>query len=139
MSRENPLWGASRIHGELLMLGLEVAQSTVSKYMARPSKPPSQTWKTFLQNHTEAIAAIDMCVVPTLTFDLLFAFLVLGHGRRQLLWFQVTRHPTAEWLVPSENLIRWIRSRKENRIMIETDGDLLQTSARIYVGLLSFA
>jgi len=66
--------------------------------MARPSKPPSQTWKTFLQNHTEAIAAIDMCVVPTLTFDLLFAFLVLGHGRRQLLWFQVTRHPTAEWL-----------------------------------------
>src|SRR6187549_2210840 len=80
------------------MLGFEVAQSTVSKYMARPSKPPSPTWKTFLQNHTEAIAAIDMCVVPTLTFDLLFAFLVLGHGRRQLLWFQVTRHPTAEWL-----------------------------------------
>ena len=80
------------------MLGFEVAQSTVSKYMARPSKPPSQTWKTFLQNHAEAIAAIDMCVVPTLTFDVLFAFLVLGHGRRQLLWFQVTRHPTAEWL-----------------------------------------
>ena len=98
MSRENPLWGASRIHGELLMLGFEVAQSTVSKYMARPSKPPSQTWKTFLRNHAEAIAAIDMCVVPTLTFDLLFAFLVLGHGRRQLLWFEVTRHPTAEWL-----------------------------------------
>ena len=80
MSRENPLWGASRIHGELLMLGFEVAQSTVSKYMARPSNPPSQTWKTFLQNHAEAIAAIDMCVVPTLTF-LLFAFLVLGYAR----------------------------------------------------------
>ena len=98
MSRENPLWGASRIHGELLMLGFEVAQSTVSKYLARPPKLPSQTWKTFLRNHAEAIAAIDMCVVPTLTFDLLFAFLVLGHGRRQLLWFEVTRHPTAEWL-----------------------------------------
>ena len=98
MSRENRLWGASWIHGELLMLGFEVAQSTVSKYLARPSKPPSQTWKTFLQNHAEAIASIDMCVVPTLTFDLLFAFLVLGHGRRQLLWFEVTRHPTAEWL-----------------------------------------
>jgi hypothetical protein len=98
MSRENPLWGASRIHGELLMLGFEVAQSTVSKYMARPSKPPSQTWKTFLRNHAEAIAAIDMCVVPTLTFERLFAFLVLGHGRRRLLWFEVTRHPTAEWL-----------------------------------------
>jgi transposase InsO family protein len=98
MSRENPLWGASRIHGELLMLGFEVAQSTVSKYIVRPSEPPSQTWKTFLRNHAEAIAAIDMCVVPTLTFELLFAFLVLGHGRRQLLWFEVTRHPTAEWL-----------------------------------------
>ena len=80
------------------MLGSEVAQSTVSKYLVRPAKPPSQSWKTFLQNHAEAIAAIDMCVVPTLTFDLLFAFLVLGHARRQLLWFEVTRHPTAEWL-----------------------------------------
>ena len=98
MSGENPLWGASRVHGELLMLGFEVAQSTVSKYMARPSKLPSQPWKTFLRNHAEAIAAIDMCVVPTLTFELLFAFLVLGHGRRQLLWLEVTRHPTAEWL-----------------------------------------
>lgn len=98
MSRENSLWGASRIHGELLMLGFEVAQSTVSKYMTRPSKPPSQSWKTFLRNHARAIAAIDLCVVPTLTFDRLFAFLVLGHARRQLLWVEVTRHPTAEWL-----------------------------------------
>src|SRR5262245_43281707 len=80
------------------MLGFEVAQSTVSKYMIRPPKPPSQSWRTFLRNHAEAIAAIDLCVVPTLSFDLLFAFLVLGHGRRQLLWFEVTRHPTAEWL-----------------------------------------
>jgi hypothetical protein len=98
MSKENPQWGAARVHGELLMLGFEVAQSTVSKYMVRVRNPPSQTWKTFLRNHTEAIAAIDMCIVPTLTFDLLFALLVLGHGRRQLLWFEVTRHPTAEWL-----------------------------------------
>jgi transposase InsO family protein len=98
MSKENRLWGASLIHGELLMLGFEVAQSTVSKYMVRPSKPPSQTWKTFLRNHAEAIAAIDMCVVPTVTFDLLFAVLIVGHGRRRLLWFEVTRHPTAEWL-----------------------------------------
>jgi hypothetical protein len=98
MSKENPQWGASRIHGELLMLGFEVAQSTVSKYMVRDGTPPSQSWKTFLQNHAEAIAAIDLCVVPTLTFDRLFAFLVLGRGRRQLLWVEVTRHPTAEWL-----------------------------------------
>ena len=98
MSRENPQWGASRIHGELLMLGFEVAQSTVSIYMVQGGRPPSQSWKTFLRNHAQAIAAIDLCVIPTLTFERLFAFLVLGHGRRQLLWFEVTRHPTAEWL-----------------------------------------
>jgi hypothetical protein len=116
MSRENPRWGASRIHGELLMLGFEVAQSTVSKYMVRRRNPPSQTWKTFLRNHAEAISAIDMCVVPTLTFDLLFAFLVLGHGRRQLLWFEVTRHPTAEWLARTDHrgisLGRFLESRR---------------------------
>src|SRR5262245_55672202 len=98
MSRENPTWGAPRIHGELLMLGFEVAQSTVSKYIPQGRGPRSQGWKTFLRNHAQAIAAVDLCVVPTLSFDRLFAFLVLGHGRRQLLWFAVTRHPTAEWL-----------------------------------------
>jgi len=98
MSKENPLWGAPRIHGELLKLGFEIAESTVSKYMIRHRGPPSQTWRTFLRNHADAIAAIDLCVVPTLTFERLFAFLVIGHGRRQLLWFAVTRHPTADWL-----------------------------------------
>ena len=98
MSKENSQWGAARIHGELLMLGFAVAQSTVSKYMVRGRTPPSQSWKTFLRNHAQAIAAIDLFVVPTLTFDRLFAFLVLGHDRRQLLWIEVTRHPTAEWL-----------------------------------------
>src|SRR6266498_2620302 len=97
MSKENPKWGASRIHGELLMLGFEVAQSTVSKYMVQGGSP-SQGWKTFFLNHAHAIAAIDLLVVPTLSFERLFAFLVLGHGRRPLLWFEVTRHPTAEWL-----------------------------------------
>src|SRR5262245_26739688 len=84
-----PLWGAPRIHGELLKLGFEVAESTVSKYMIRRRGPPSQTWGTFLRNHADAIAAIDLCVVPTLTFESLFAFLVVGHGRRQLLWFAI--------------------------------------------------
>src|SRR5262245_50799075 len=79
------------------MLGFEVAQSTVSKYMVRGGSP-SQSWKTFFRNHAQAIAAIDLFVVPTLTFERLFAFLVLRHGRRQLLWFEVTRHPTAAWL-----------------------------------------
>ena len=98
MNKENPLWGAPRIHGELLKLGLEIAESTVSKYMIRRGGPPSQTWRTFLHNHAHTIAAIDLCVVPTLTFECLFAFVVVGHDRRQLLWFAVTRHPTAEWL-----------------------------------------
>jgi hypothetical protein len=98
MSKENALWGAPRIHGELLKLGFEIAESTVSKYMIRHRGPPSQTWRTFLRNHADAIAAIDLCLVPTLTFDSLFAFLVVGHGRRQLLWFAVTRAPSAEWL-----------------------------------------
>ena len=84
MGEENPLWGAPRIHGELLKLGFEIAESTVSKYMIRRRGPPSQTWRTFLRNHAEAIAEIDLCVVPTLTFECLFAFLVVGHGRRQL-------------------------------------------------------
>src|SRR5512132_2814608 len=98
MNTEIPLWGAPRIHGELLKLGFDVAESTVSKYMIRRRRPPSQSWRTFLRNHAEAIAAIDLCVVPTLSFECLFAFLVVGHGRRQLLWFAVTRNPTAEWL-----------------------------------------
>src|SRR6516225_6577529 len=98
MSIENPLWGPPRIHGELLKLGFDVAESTVSKYMIKHRGPPSQTWRTFLRNHADAIAAIDLCLVPTLTFECLFAFLVVSHGRRQLLWFAVTKHPTAEWL-----------------------------------------
>jgi transposase InsO family protein len=98
MSFENPLWGAPHIHGELLKLGFDVAQSTVSKYMVPRRGRPSQTWKTFLDNHADGIASIDLFVVPTIAFERLFAFLVLGHGRRQLLWFAVTRYPTAEWL-----------------------------------------
>ena len=98
MSKENPLWGAPRIHGELLKLGFDLAESTVSKYMVKHCGPPSQTWRTFLRNHADAIAAIDLCLVPTLTFECLFAFLVVSHDRRQLLWFGVTKHPTAEWL-----------------------------------------
>jgi transposase InsO family protein len=98
MSKENPLWGGPRIHGELLKLGFEVAESTVSKYMIKHRGPPSQTWRTFLRNHADTIAGIDLCLVPTLTFECLFAFLVVSHGRRQLLWFAVTKHPTAEWV-----------------------------------------
>jgi hypothetical protein len=98
MSFENPLWGAPKIHGELLKIGIDVAQSTVSKYMVPRQGRPLQTWKTFLRNHAEGIASIDLFVVPTVTFEQLFGFLVLGHGRRRLIWYAVTAHPTAEWL-----------------------------------------
>jgi transposase InsO family protein len=98
MSLENPLWGATKIHGELLKLGIEVAQSTVSIYMVPRRDRPLQTWKTFLCNHMEGIASIDLFVVPTIAFQQLFAFLVLGHERRRMLWFAVSRNPTAEWL-----------------------------------------
>jgi hypothetical protein len=98
MCAENPLWGAPRIHGELLKLGFDVAQSTVSKYMLGRRGPPSQGWKTFLRNHADGIASVDFLVVPTLTFQRLFAFVILGFGRRRLLWIGVTTNPTAEWL-----------------------------------------
>ena len=98
MSLENPLWGATKIHGELLKLGIDVAQSTVSIYMVPRRDRPLQTWKTFLRNHMEGIASIDLFVVPTIGFQQLFAFLVLSHERRRLLWFAVTGNPTAEWL-----------------------------------------
>ena len=90
MSFENPLWGAPRIHGELLRLGFDVAQSTVSIYMVPRRDRPSQTWKTFLRNHAEGIASIDLFVVPTISFEQLYAFLILSHRRRRLLWTAVT-------------------------------------------------
>jgi hypothetical protein len=98
ISFENPLWGAPKIHGELLKLGIDVAQSTVSKYMVPRQGRPLQTWKTFLRNHAEGIASIDLFVVPTVTFEQLFGFLVLDHGRCRLIWYAVTTNPTAEWL-----------------------------------------
>jgi len=99
MSIENPLWGAPRIHGELLKLGFEVAQSSVAKYMVKRGGPPSQGWRTFLHNHAPDIAAMDLFVVPTIGFDLLYAFVIVRLGRRDLVWINVTRKPTAEWVV----------------------------------------
>src|SRR5258707_10784408 len=98
MSVANPLWGAPRIHGELLKLGVDVGQTSVAKYMARWRAPPSQGWKTFLRNHAEGIAAMDLFVVPTISFRLLHGLLIVGHGRRQILWLEVTTNPTAEWI-----------------------------------------
>jgi putative transposase len=85
------------VHSELLKLGVDISQSTVSKYMVRPRKPPSQTWRTFLENHVKQLVSVDSFVVPTIDFKLLFVFLVLAHERRHVIHFNVTEHPTAEW------------------------------------------
>jgi transposase InsO family protein len=98
MSLENPLWGAPRIHGELLKLGFAVAQSSVAKYMVKRRGPPSQGWRTFLRNHAQDIAAMDLFVVPTIGFDLLYAYIIVRLDRRELVWISVTTHPTAEWV-----------------------------------------
>ncbi len=97
MSLGSPLWGVPRIHGELLKLGIDIGQTSVAKYMARRRRPPSQGWKTFLRNHADGIAAMDLFVVPTIFFRLLFAILILQHDRRRILWTAATAHPTAEW------------------------------------------
>jgi transposase InsO family protein len=98
MSLANRLWGAPRIHGELLKLGIEVAQSTVAKYMAKNGRGRSQTWKTFLRNHSAGIAAMDFLIVPTVGFRLLFVLVILKHERRRLISLSVTANPTAEWI-----------------------------------------
>src|ERR1700731_4470402 len=98
MSVENPLWGAPRIHGELLKLGFEIAQSSVAKYMVKRCGPPSQGWSTFLRNHAPDIAAMDFFVVPTIGFKLLYGFVIIRLDRRDLVWINVTTNPTAEWV-----------------------------------------
>jgi transposase InsO family protein len=97
LSQENPLWGAPRIHGELLKLGIEVSQATVSKYMARQRKPPSQSWRAFLKNHAKDIVSIDFFTVPTATFRVIYVFLVLLNDRREIVHFNVTDSPSAFW------------------------------------------
>jgi transposase InsO family protein len=97
MSCENPLWGAPRIHGELLKLGIDIGETSVSKYLIRHRKPPSQTWRTFLDNHVKSMVSVDFFTVPTIRFQVLYVFLVLAHERRRIVHFNVTAHPTAEW------------------------------------------
>ena len=97
MSEANPLWGAPRIHGELLKLGFNVSQASVAKYMVRRDKPPSQSWRTFLANHLQQIAAADFFVVPTATCRLLFVLVIMTHDRRRVRHVAVTAHPTAAW------------------------------------------
>ena len=97
MCRANPLWGAPRVHGELAKLGISISQTAVSKYMIRRRKPPSQTWRSFLDNHVEDLVSIDFFTLPTATFRILFVFIILRHDRRRIVHFNVTEHPSAEW------------------------------------------
>ena len=97
MSQDNLLWGAPRIHGELLKLGITASQATVSKYIVRHRKPPSQSWRSFLKNHAKDIVSVDFFAVPTATFRVLFVFLVLSNDRRRIVHFNVTESPTAVW------------------------------------------
>jgi len=97
ISQDNPLWGAPRIHGELLKLGYDVSEATVAKYMTKGHHPPSPTWRSFIRNHFSEIAAVDFFTVPTLTFKTLYVFVVLSLDRRRVLHFNVTDSPTAQW------------------------------------------
>jgi len=98
MSVANPLWGAPKIHGELLKLGFELSESTVAKYMVRHRRPPSQTWRTFLQNHANDLVSSDFFVLPTVFFRVLFVFVILSHDRRRVVRIAVTEHPTSDWV-----------------------------------------
>jgi len=99
LAQENPGWGAPKIHGELLKLGFDLCERTVARYLRRVRRrgDPAKNWLTFLENHREVIVALDFFTVPTITFQLLYCLFVIHHGRRRILHFNVTRHPTAEW------------------------------------------
>jgi len=121
MCRENPTWGAPRIQSELRLLGYDVSETTVDKYMIRVRKPPSPTWKTFIDNHLQDIVAIDFFTVPTASFRILFAFVVLRHDRRIIDHFNVTEHPTAEWT--AQQIIEAFPDETAPRFMIrDRDG-----------------
>src|ERR1700759_1048270 len=128
ISTENPIWGAPRIHGELLKLGFEVAQSSVAKYMVRRRGPPSQGWRTFLHNHAPDIAAMDLFVVPTIGFDLLYAFVIVRLDRRDLVWVNVTKNPTAEWVA---------RQITEAFPWDEAPGYMIRDRDRIFGGIVT--
>jgi transposase InsO family protein len=121
MCLENPTWGAPRIHSELQLLGYDVSETTVGNYMVRDRKPPSQTWRSFLDNHLQDIVAIDFFSVPTATFRILFAFVVLQHDRRMVVHFNVTANPTAVWT--SQQIVEAFPEKQHPRFLLrDRDG-----------------
>jgi putative transposase len=121
MASSNPLWGAPRVHGELLKLGINISERTVSRWMPKRRKPPSQSWRTFLDNHVGELVSIDFLTVPTATFRVLFVLIVLAHDRRKIVHFNVTEHPTSEWT--AHQLVQAFYERKPPRYLIrDRDG-----------------
>src|SRR4030095_12240551 len=116
MPAANPLWRAPRIHGELKMLGIGTSERTVSRILRKLGRPPNQTWKTFLHNHVSQMVSIDFFTVPTFTMKVLFVFIVLEHGRRQVLHFNVTEHPTAAWT--AQQIVEAFGDREPARYLI---------------------
>jgi len=119
MSRENPLWGTPRLQAELRLLGFEVAERTVAKYRVRSNKPPSQTWRSFLDNHLGQLAAIDFFTVHTMSFRILYCFIILLHDRRKVIHFNVTAHPTAVWT--AQQMIEAFPEDRAPRYLLEIE------------------
>ena len=134
MVASNPLWRAPRIHGELQMLGIEISERTVSRILRKLPRPPSQTWKTFLRNHIGQIVSIDFFTVPTVTMRVLFVFLVLEHRRRQVLHFNVTEHPTADWT--SQQIVEAFDDRDAPRYLIRDRDRIYGSEVRLRIASL---
>ena len=137
LSLENPLWGAPRVHGELLKLGYELAEGTVAKYMVKQPGPPSQSWRTFVRNHLAEAVTIDFFTVPTATFRTLYVFLVLSLDRRRIVHFNVTESPTSDWI--GLQLIQAFPFETAPRFLIrDRDGlygdEVIQTIRRVWGG-----
>ena len=134
MVAANPLWRAPRIHGELKMLGISISERTVSRVLRRLPRPPSQTWKTFLHNHLGQMVSIDFFTVPTITMKVLFAFIVLEHGRRQVLHFNVTEHPTAAWT--AQQIVEAFANCDTPRYLIRDRDAVYGTDVRLRIASL---
>ena len=133
MSRENPTWGAPRTQSELLLLGHDVAEGTVAKYMVRPQKPPSPTWRTFLDNHVPDIAACDFFTIPTVTFRVLYVFIVLRHDRRQVVHFNVTTNPHAAWT--AQQIVDALPYEESPRFLIRDRDGMARVINNVPLGL----
>jgi transposase InsO family protein len=134
MVESNPLWRAPRLHGELKMLGIEISERTVSRILRKLPRPPSQTWKTFLRNHIGQMVSVDFFTVPTVTMRVLFVFLVLEHRRRQVLHFNVTEHPTADWT--SQQIVEAFADRDAPRYLIRDRDSIYGSKVRLRIASL---